>query len=89
MTRRQLKSMVRWEAVLIALFGTAGGLGVGTFFGWAMIKALADEGFKTFKLPIFSLVVIAILAGLFGVLAAVVPARRAAKLDVLEAIAAD
>jgi putative ABC transport system permease protein len=89
MTRRQLKSMVRWEAVLIALFGTAGGLGVGTFFGWAMIKALADEGFKTFKLPFFSLAVIAVLAGLFGVVAAMLPARRAAKLDILNAIAAD
>jgi putative ABC transport system permease protein len=89
MTRKQLKSMVRWEAVLIALFGTVGGLGVGTFFGWAMIRALADEGFKVFNLPIFSLAIIAVLAGLFGVLAAVVPARRASKLNVLAAIAAD
>jgi putative ABC transport system permease protein len=89
MTRKQLKSMVRWEAVLIALFGTVGGLGVGTFFGWAMIRALADEGFKVFNLPIFSLAIIAVLAGLFGVVAAVVPARRASKLNVLGAIAAD
>jgi putative ABC transport system permease protein len=89
MTRKQLKSMVRWEAVLIALFGTAGGLGVGTFFGWAMIKALADDGFKTFNVPVLSLAIIAVLAGLFGVLAAVVPARRASKLDILKAIAAE
>jgi putative ABC transport system permease protein len=89
MTRKQLKSMVRWEAVLIALFGTVGGLGVGTFFGWAMIKALSDQGFKTFNVPIFQLAVIALLAGLFGVVAAVLPARRAAKLDVLKAIASE
>jgi putative ABC transport system permease protein len=89
MTRSQLKTMVRWEAVLIALFGTLGGLGVGTFFGWAMFKALEDQGFKVFRVPVGSLLVIALLAAVFGVVAAILPARRAAKLDVLKAIAAD
>jgi putative ABC transport system permease protein len=89
MTRSQLKSMVRWEAVLIALFGTLGGLGVGTFFGWAMFKALEDQGFKAFRVPAIPLITIALLAALFGVVAAILPARRAAKLDVLKAIAAD
>jgi putative ABC transport system permease protein len=87
MTRRQLKSMVRWEAVLISLFGTAGGLGVGVFFGWSMVRALHDQGFTVFRVPLVTLVFIAALAAFFGVLAAVVPARRAAKLDVLRAIA--
>ncbi|MCU1373195.1 MAG: ABC-type transport system, involved in lipoprotein release, permease component [Actinomycetia bacterium] len=89
MTRSQLKSMVRWEAILISRFGTIGGLGVGTFFGWAMFKALEDQGFKVFQIPIIPLVVIAVLAAVFGVVAAWLPARRAAKLDVLKAIAAD
>ncbi|MCU1483735.1 MAG: ABC-type transport system, involved in lipoprotein release, permease component [Actinomycetia bacterium] len=89
MTRSQLKSMVRWEAVLIALFGTLGGLGVGTFFGWAMFKALEDQGFKVFDIPVIPLTVIAVLAAVFGVVAAILPARRAAKLDVLKAIAAE
>jgi putative ABC transport system permease protein len=87
MTRTQLRSMVRWEAVLIALFGTFGGLGVGTFFGWAMFKALEDEGFRTFEVPLLSLGVITLFAALFGVLAAALPARRAARLNVLDAIA--
>ena len=89
MTRSQLKSMVRWEAVLIALFGTLGGLLISIFFGWAMIRALADQGFQTFQVPPFQLLVIAIVAALFGVLAAWLPARRAAKLDVLQAIATE
>ena len=89
MTRRQLRKMIRWEAVLIALFGTVGGLAVGTFFGWAVMQALADEGFKVFNVPLLSLAVIAVLAAVFGVIAALLPARRAAKLDILKAIATD
>jgi putative ABC transport system permease protein len=89
MTRAQLKSMVRWEAVLIALFGTLGGLGVGMFFGWAMFQALEDKGFKVFRIPPVPLIVIALLAAIFGVVAAILPARRAAKLDVLKAIATE
>jgi putative ABC transport system permease protein len=89
MTRRQLRSMVRWEAVLVALFGAVGGIGVGSFFGWAMVHAMHDQGFDVFRLPIVTLVVIVVIAGIFGVIAAAVPARRAAKLDVLKAIAAD
>jgi len=87
MTRRQLRSMVRWEAVLIALFGTVGGLGVGVFFGWAFIRALADEGFHSFVVPYGQLAIICVLAGVFGVVAAALPARRAARLNVLNAIA--
>jgi putative ABC transport system permease protein len=89
MTRRQLKSMVRWEAVLIALFGAVGGLGVGVFFGWSMIQALKDDGFTAFNVPIAPLVIIIVVAGLAAVVAAALPARRAAKLDVLKAIAAE
>jgi putative ABC transport system permease protein len=89
MTRRQLKSMVRWEAILIALFGTVGGLGVGIFFGWATIRALDEQGFHVFRVPIGGFVAIALFAALFGVVAAAIPARRASKLDILRAIAAE
>lgn len=89
MTRRQMRSMIRWESVLIALFGTLGGLGVGLFFGWALVHALADQGFNVFRIPVVSLAVISILAALVGVVAAAVPARRAARLDVLRAIATE
>ncbi len=88
-TRRQLRSMVRGEAVTVALFGTAGGVGLGLFLGWAMVEALADEGFTDFAVPVTSLVVVLVVGALAGVVAAVRPARRAARMDVLEAIATD
>lgn len=91
-TRRQLRSMVRWEAVLIALFGTLGGLGLGTLLGWALYRTLAEAesgggGAPTpFVVPIVAMAVIAGLGALVGVLAAARPARRAARMDVLDAI---
>jgi putative ABC transport system permease protein len=86
MKRNQLRSMIRWESVIIAIQGTLLGLLVGVLFGWALVTALSDEGFETFRLPVATLVVIVVLAALAGVLAAVWPARRAAKLDVLRAV---
>jgi putative ABC transport system permease protein len=78
--------MIRWESVIIAIQGTLLGIVVGVFFGWALVTALSDEGIETFRLPFGTLVVIVVLAALAGVLAAVWPARRAAKLDVLRAV---
>jgi putative ABC transport system permease protein len=89
MTRRQMRGTVRWEAMLIALFGTIGGLGVGVFFGWAIFQALKDEGFRIFAVPFQQLFVIGAIGSVAGVIAAIVPARRAARLDVLKAIASD
>jgi putative ABC transport system permease protein len=86
MKRSQLRSMIRWESVIIAIQGTLLGIVVGVFFGWALVTALSDEGIETFRLPVATLVVIVVLAALAGVLAAVWPARRAAKLDVLRAV---
>jgi putative ABC transport system permease protein len=86
MKRSQLRSMIRWESVIIAIQGTLLGIVVGVFFGWALVTALSDEGIETFRLPVTTLVVIVVLAALAGVLAAVWPARRAAKLDVLRAV---
>jgi putative ABC transport system permease protein len=88
-SRRQLRSMVRGEAMTVALFGTAGGVGLGLFLGWAMVQALADEGFTSFAVPVTSLAVVLAVGAAAGVLAAVRPARRAARMDVLEAIATD
>ena len=87
MSRRQLRSTVRWEAVLVALFGTALGLAIGSFFGWATVRALADQGFKTFTVPVAQLAVVTAIAVVAGVAASILPARRAARLDVLDAIA--
>jgi putative ABC transport system permease protein len=87
MGRSQVRSTVRWEAIIIAVFGTTLGLTVGTFFGWAIVRALADEGIDTLTVPVGSLAVVTVIAALAGAIAAVLPARRAAKLDVLEALA--
>jgi putative ABC transport system permease protein len=86
MTRRQLRSSVRWESVIIALLGTLLGLVIGVVFAWAMVKALHDQGIDKFALAPTQLIVIVVLAAIFGVVAAAWPARRAAKLDVLSSI---
>ena len=86
MIRRQVKSMIRWESVIIAVFGALLGTAVGVFFGWAMVQALSDQGITELAIPGVQLVIYVVLAGLIGVLAAMRPARRAAKLDVLSAI---
>ena len=89
MTRGQLRSAVRWEAVLMALFGIVGGLLVGTFFGWALMQGFEEEGLHEFALPIGQLVIVAAVVLALSVVAAVVPAWRAGRLNVLEAISHD
>jgi len=86
MTRRQTRSMVRWEAVIIAVMGALFGVVIGIAFGWALQQALEPDGFTELGIPAGQLVFYVVLAGLAGVLAAILPARRAARLNVLEAI---
>jgi putative ABC transport system permease protein len=86
MSRSQMRSTVRWESIIIAVFGTTLGLAVGTFFGWAIVQAMADQGIDTLTVPVGSLAVVTVIAAVAGAMAAVMPARRAAKLDVLEAL---
>jgi putative ABC transport system permease protein len=85
-SRRQTRSMIRWEAVIIALLGTLLGVVIALFFGWAVIEALKDEGFSTFSPALIQLAIIVVIGGFAAVLAAILPARRAARLDVLDAI---
>jgi putative ABC transport system permease protein len=87
-TREQLGAMVRWESVLVATFGTVGGIGLGGFLGWGIVRALhARTDIATFALPVGSLLAV-LAAGIgVGVVAGLLPARRAARLDVLAAIA--
>jgi putative ABC transport system permease protein len=89
MTRSQLRSTIRWESVIIALQGTVLGLVIGVFFGWALVKAMNSQGITAFSVPYTTLGAVVVLAGLAGVAAAVLPGRRAAKLDVLRAIVGD
>ncbi|MDQ1375667.1 MAG: putative transport system permease protein, partial [Actinomycetota bacterium] len=89
MTRGQLRSSVRWEAVVVALFGAVGGLGLGVFLGWALVKGAGKGGFTTVRVPVGSLVAVLVLAAFAGVLAGLRAAGKAGRLNVLEAIAAD
>jgi putative ABC transport system permease protein len=89
MHRRQLRRAVRWESLLIAVLGAVLG-GVLAFGGaWGVVRALEDQGVTEFTVPTTQLAVILGMAGVAGVLAATGPARRAAKLDVLTAIASE
>ncbi len=76
MTAAQLRATVRWEATIIALLGTTLGLTIGTGFGWAIVRALRDEGIGEFTIPFGQLAVITAIAAGAGVAAAVLPARR-------------
>lgn len=87
LSRRQTRSMIRWESVLIALLGGLLGIILGLFFGWALVAALAEDGITELAIPAGTLVAYLVVAGVAGVLAAVGPARRAARLDILQAIA--
>jgi putative ABC transport system permease protein len=87
MSRRQVKRMVRVEAVIIAVLGAILGLLVGVLFGWAMQRALSDVGIDRFALPVGQLVLTLVAAAFIGVIAAIWPARRASRLNILEAIA--
>ncbi|MFF7457528.1 ABC transporter permease [Kitasatospora sp. NPDC008115] len=87
-TRGQLRAMVRWESVLVALFGTVGGLGLGAFLGWALVRAADTEGTGSFALPPLQLTVVLVAGLVAGAVAGLRPARRAARLDILRAIAA-
>ena len=87
LSRRQTRRMVTVEAVIVSVFGALLGIGVGSVFGIAFQRALADQGIDQLSFPAGRLVVFVVVAGLAGVLAALLPARRAARLDVLRAIA--
>ncbi|NUR07979.1 MAG: ABC transporter permease [Nocardioidaceae bacterium] len=86
-SRRQLRTMVRLESVVISVLGALLGVGMGVVFGVALMGALRGEGLEVTVVPAGQLAVVVLVSGLLGVLAAVFPARRAARLDVLRAIA--
>ncbi|MDT0203717.1 FtsX-like permease family protein [Nocardioides sp. AE5] len=87
--RRQLRTMIRLESVVVTVFGAILGLVMGVIFGSSLVIALRDQGLTDLAIPWGLLVGFVIASALLGVLAAVFPARRAAKLDVLQAIATD
>jgi putative ABC transport system permease protein len=89
MTKRQTRSMIRWEASIVAVIGALMGAAVGCGFGWALVTALESEGIAELAIPLGQLAAYGVAAGVAGVVAGMPPARRAARLDVLEAVAAE
>ncbi|MDX6623760.1 MAG: putative transport system permease protein [Solirubrobacterales bacterium] len=85
MSRRQVRTLIRYEAVITALIGAILGMALGLIFAALIAQPLKDEGF-TLSYPVGQLIALLVLAGLAGVLAAIAPARRASRLDVLESL---
>lgn len=87
MGRRQVRSMIRGEAVIVSLLGAVLGLVLGVGLGAAMVRALRPSGIDRLVIPVPTVIAVLVLAAVIGILAAVFPARRAARIDVLRAIA--
>jgi putative ABC transport system permease protein len=86
-SRGQVRSTIRWEALLIAAFGLTTALAIGTSAGWVLVRALADEGFSVFALPAVQLLAFAAVTGALTLAAAVLPAAWAGRRRILAAIA--
>lgn len=88
-TRAQTRAMVRWESVLVAVFGTIGGIGIGTLLGWSVVEAASSTTLSAFSAPPTQLALFVLVGAIAGTLAGIRPARRAARLNVLQAISAE
>ncbi len=87
MTRSQVRTTVRWESVITSMFGAIVGVMLGVAMGFVLILILADSGASAVSLPMTGTIWILVLSFIVGVLAAVYPARRATKVDIMQAIA--
>jgi putative ABC transport system permease protein len=85
MTRRQARRMIRHESVITALIGAAMGLGLGLFLSGLVTKAVSMDGLP-FTLPVAPLAAFTLLSVIAGIGAAIMPARRASRLNVLDAL---
>ena len=86
LSRRQMRRMISVEALLVGVFGGLLGVALGTTLGIALQRVLAEEGFEVLRIPWLTLVAAVVVSALAGLLAAVLPAFRAGRMDVLEAI---
>ena len=86
MTRSQVRTTVRWESVITSLLGAVLGIVLGLALGWVVVFSLRDQGLTSFQIPVGTTIAIMVMSFIVGVLAAVYPAWRATKVDVLEAL---
>lgn len=86
MTRSQIRRMIRAEAIIIAVFGAILGVAIGTFFGWALLRALQSTGLTSFSVPTAQIFVYMALSALAGVVAAILPSIKASRMNILNAI---
>jgi putative ABC transport system permease protein len=86
MSRGQLQVSIVWESVVIAVFGAVLGIGLGLIFGVSLQQVLREQGISVLSIPWALLAVFLVVAGLVGILAALWPAYRASRMDVLSAI---
>jgi putative ABC transport system permease protein len=89
MTRGQVRAMVRWESVVISTIGAVLGAVLGIGLGLALVRSLADDGIGEIAVPGIQLVLYVVAAAIAGVIAAIGPARRASKVDILRAVTAE
>ena len=89
MSRKQLRSSVRWEAVIVALIGTVIGTGLGVLMSFTMVKVLVSQGITEFDIPVGGMVTVVVFGAVLGVVASIWPAYKTSKLNVLEAIATE
>ena len=86
MTRSQVRTTVRWESVITSLLGAVLGIILGIGLGWVIVFALKDQGLTSFKLPVGPTIVIMIMSFIVGLLAAIYPAWRATRVNILDAL---
>ena len=86
MTRSQVRTTVRWESVITSLLGAVLGIILGIGLGWIIVFALKDQGLTSFKLPIVPTIVIMIISFIVGLFAAIYPAWRATRVNILDAL---
>jgi putative ABC transport system permease protein len=84
-TRAQLRRIIRYESVITAIIGGLLGTALGIFFAWLLIQSLSEFGFSL-SIPVLQLLVLMVVAAIVGVVGAIAPARRASKVDVLDAL---
>jgi len=89
MSRSQLRSSVRWEAVIVALIGTVVGTALGLLMSYTMVKVLVSQGITEFAIPVGGMVTVVIFGAVLGVVASIWPSYKTSKLNVLEAIATE